>query len=1105
MAKPDPIHRKPWRWCRYSFRALRIALLSGIFLLLACLTWLRFVGLPDYLRLQVVDELARRGIVANFRSLHFHWFRGLVAEDLRVAWGGTNNPGVAIQLAEADLDVSPPLAWLRQSRLVRGFSVRRGSASIPLLVSNEPPLQLRIDDITAQVRFQEGDHWEIPRLAARLEGLQFELSAQITNTAALRRPGVGSAQDPGARERTLRLIRGFVRELQSFTNAHAGRIAVHLNLDGERIPATHGDLFVEVPSAKTVHGNLLNLRFSTRVHPPSGPDLPSQASVVLELDEVQTGHGGLSQLAIRAQLTSTSLPFVFTNATWEARADHIFLRGLRARSVALSGTTRIPEVPNLREALFDSLLQGHAGRLEIASGNPDPLTIGAPSFAFHLLATPGWTLPAKLDGTLSAGSVTDPRGQTGPARVQFDLVGVPSSDAKPPPPDVAFWSKAWPLAGRVDVELDGIRSDRVSIDHVHAVVDWNAPKLAVREIDAELYGGRLRVRGDLDVASRVATVGAESSFDPHGFDSLLGPRSLENILRYQWSSPPRIEAQARITLPPWGAKDVDWEQSVRPTVRVDGTVQVGAGSFKGIPFDEAVTSVSYDGAAWRLPDLRTSRPEGRQEISIEFSEATREYRIEGRGRVMPPVLKPVLGEQSGEIVDLFEFLNPVDAVVSVWGPWTEGTRQAILGTIVATNFNFRSQHFDRLEARVGYTNRFLVASPVRLTRGAGEAVAEGVGYDFADGRLWLTNAVNTIDPLVAAAAISPSFPEKIVPYQFATPPRVRANGTLRPKDSESADLTLSIQGGPFEFWRLKAEAIETDLLWKGSTLTLTNLSGRFFDGTLAGNAFFDLANPDDGLYRFEARIRQAELGKLLHHATEGRTNIASGLLDLDLHVHSARTSDIHSWNGAGRASLADGLLWDAPIFGFVSPVLNAVSPGLGNNRARAADATFTLEDSVIHTRDFTIDCPPAKLFYRGQLDFNQNVSAKVEAQILGNFTPMGPLFGLILRPLTKLFEFRISGTLSDVAAEPLYIPKFLLLPLQPLRLLFGLFGPGHGSSHGDPIHSQPEIPVPPEPSPTDPAPALEPRAPSASPTPAPVGETGIESPTPPKNGSRPAP
>ncbi|MBL9129537.1 MAG: hypothetical protein JNL97_17935, partial [Verrucomicrobiales bacterium] len=588
-----------------------------------------------------------------------------------------------------------------------------------------------------------------------------------------------------------------------------------------------------------------------------------------------------------------------------------------------------------------------------------------------------------------------------------------------------------------------------------------------------------------DVLSRLLSVSAESTFDLHGIDGLLGPKSRENFVRYQWASPPWTESRGRVTLPPWGARDVDWEKEVKPTVAVDGRLRVGAGSFKGIPFDQAISTISFDGSTWRLPDLRTRRPEGAQEIAVEYNEDTREYRIDARGRVLPPVLKPVLGTQSGEILDLFEFKEGVEAAVSVWGPWTEGTSQSIRGSMVASNFTFRSQPFDRLDATVSYTNRYMVASPVRLIRPEGEATADGVGYDFAEDRLWLTNAVSTMEPRVAAAAISPSFPAKLEHYRFATPPRVTANGTLKPKDTASAQLDFTVRGGPFEFWRLRAETLESDLLWRGNTLVLTNIGGRFFDGTLAGNAWFDLADPTDGPYRFEAQIRQAELGPLLRHATAGRTNVASGSFDLDLNIDSARTADLHSWNGSGHAILRDGLLWDAPIFGFASPILNAVVPGLGNNRARAAEATFTLTNSLIHSRDLTIECPPAKLFYRGTLDFEQNVNAKVEAQVLGNFTPMGPLFGLILRPLTKLFEFRAAGTLSDVKVEPLYVPKFLLLPLQPFRLLKGLLSGPEGTARHETFHTQPEIPLPGDP------PGL-----SGSETNAPPATPPAESPTP---------
>ena len=88
MAKAEPDSAKPprriWSRCRQGFRWLRILCLTTILLLLVLLTWLRVTGLPHFLRVRIVDELARRGVSAQLDALRFHWFRGLVVENLRL-------------------------------------------------------------------------------------------------------------------------------------------------------------------------------------------------------------------------------------------------------------------------------------------------------------------------------------------------------------------------------------------------------------------------------------------------------------------------------------------------------------------------------------------------------------------------------------------------------------------------------------------------------------------------------------------------------------------------------------------------------------------------------------------------------------------------------------------------------------------------------------------------------------------------------------------------------------------------------------------------------------------------------------------------------------
>jgi hypothetical protein len=561
---------------------------------------------------------------------------------------------------------------------------------------------------------------------------------------------------------------------------------------------------------------------------------------------------------------------------------------------------------------------------------------------------------------------------------------------------------------------------------------------------------------------------ARSTFDLHAADPLLPPTSRASFQRYQWEDPPDIEGSAHIILPPWNVTQPDWRNDVLPTLRLQGSFTANAGSFKSVPFSRATSSASFDGAWWHLPDIRTERPEGHQEIAVHYHQPSKIYRVEARGDVFPPVLKPILGPHSAEVLDFFSFPQPVQAEVTVWGPWSEGNHQSIQGHVHTRQFQFRDQDFDRLNAVVLYTNRTLTASQVNLVRGTNDLQAASIRYAFDSDLLDIHAATNTIHPAVVAAAISPGFPERLAPYRFDSPPRVLAHGSIRPRHPGSANLVFDIDGGPFRFWRLSADAIQGRLLWQGDSLSLTQIHARFYQGHLSGEAHFDIAESAEGRYRFHALVNDAQLADLLTEATQGRTNIAQGTFNLDLHVTDARTPDLYSWNGYGTVNLRDGLLWDAPLFGFLSPVLNTVVPGLGNNRAEHASATFTVTNSVFHTRNLSIACPPARLLYRGTIDFDQRVDARVEGQILSDLGGFGPLFGLVLRPLTKLLEFRVTGTLAEVEAEPLYVPRILFLPLQPIKILRSLFQPSTRNREDNPPEDlpTPELPPPSSPTPT---------------------------------------
>ncbi|HZO52403.1 MAG TPA: hypothetical protein VFB63_06795, partial [Bryobacteraceae bacterium] len=123
------------------------------------------------------------------------------------------------------------------------------------------------------------------------------------------------------------------------------------------------------------------------------------------------------------------------------------------------------------------------------------------------------------------------------------------------------------------------------------------------------------------------------------------------------------------------------------------------------------------------------------------------------------------------------------------------------------------------------------------------------------------------------------------------------------------------------------------------------------------------------------------------------------------------------------------------------PVLNAFAPGLGNSRARDGAASYIITNSVIHTTDLEINATAMRMQFGGTIDFNRNIDGRMEAELLRNIPAIGFLLSKILWPVTKIFEYKITGPLEQPKTEPVYIiPKVILFPFSPIKSIKDLFG-----------------------------------------------------------------
>jgi hypothetical protein len=94
-----------------------------------------------------------------------------------------------------------------------------------------------------------------------------------------------------------------------------------------------------------------------------------------------------------------------------------------------------------------------------------------------------------------------------------------------------------------------------------------------------------------------------------------------------------------------------------------------------------------------------------------------------------------------------------------------------------------------------------------------------------------------------------------------------------------------------------------------------------------------------------------------------------------------------------------------------------------------------MTNGVIFSDNLDMRSTMMRLQYAGTVDLQSKVNARVDAQLLRDTWVVGPLLSTALWPVSKLFEYQITGTLQEPQMEPVYIPKAFLAPLHPIRSL----------------------------------------------------------------------
>lgn len=988
-----------WRRCRVWFRRFRIgAWLLALALVCAGL-YVNQIGLPDFIKRRLLEPLRERGVDLEFSRLRLLWYRGIVAENVRFGRATeTTGPSLSAKLAELNLNWR---ALLRGRWEVAALGLHGGRGEWPVAGSNASLRTLVIEDIESTLRLLPGDAWALDDFRARFAGARFMLAGTLTNASALRELDfLRSAPTPASGTARDRLGR-FAEALEQMSFATPPELSLFVAGDARDPRTLTVRLALVAPEAATPWGQFSGGRLNARLFAATADTL-SRAEATLEAAQARTPWADASRLALELKLDSVPGQTKLVTGHLTARAITAHTRWATATNVLLKANWT------------------------------------------HALTNP---IPLSGQADLRAASTVTPWGRGRNAHLAVTMT--PATNVPPADASWAWWTNLQPYQLTWKAGLGGLEAENFVADRISAGGSWCPPGLTITNFHAELYHGTADGRAQLDIATREATFEIASTFDAHEFGPLLTEGARRWLDKFSWASPPHARGSGAIVLPAWTNREPDWRGEVLPTLRLAGEFAVTNAAYLGVAADWAQSHVSYTNQVWRLPDLEVGRPEGGLRLAHQADGRTKEFSSRIRSTMDLGALRPLLSTNAVRGLDLFTFTTPPVIDGEVWGRFNAPERTGGRARVALSNFTFRGEAISACATEFAYTNQVLEFFGPQVWRAEGHARADGVTVNLTTQFVHLTNAFSTVDPGAGTRCIGPKVARSLGPYHFAQPPTVRLDGTVPLHGNAGSDLHVAVSGGPFEWWKFKVPWISGTVHWHDPTVTLTNVTMAFYGGGARGWGLFDTSVELGTGCQFSVAASNVTLHALMADLTTP-TNRLEGTARATLTITHANSEDWRSWHGYGDAQLRDGLIWEIPIFGVLSGPLDGIVPGLGSSRMSEGSAQFFLTNGVIFSNNLEMRAPTMRLQYVGTVDLQGRVDAVVQAEPWRDAWLVGRVVSLALWPVSKIFEFKVSGTLDKPQAQPLYIPKLFLLPLHPFRALKELFPEGASSRSNAP-------------------------------------------------------
>jgi hypothetical protein len=581
---------------------------------------------------------------------------------------------------------------------------------------------------------------------------------------------------------------------------------------------------------------------------------------------------------------------------------------------------------------------------------------------------------------------------------------------------------------------------------------FKAPELAWDDIRAEEVVARGRYENGILFAEDLRFRDAGGSFRGEA-DFVRATRRLrfnlesdaalaERLRRHWWpeawpalrlDAPPLLALGGIIRIPETGEPRI-------PEGEMTGTLALGRFALGGADFDYASASLAMAGPRLFLRDLKLRQGAGTLEGSLLAEDGG--LRTRGVSTLAPALGLPFCpaGSPVGKVLAAIETdagsLHRFEFELA--GRFGEPRSWELDSSFEVAALRFNGLPVTRANARLQVGGGVTTFAGCRIEWPAGLPVMAGEGRTTAPTvagaetitiqgprgavRTGFKAAVCRGWPHLAVAGVVPGAAPHLPVFHLADPCRTEVEGTFEQNLGEATRLAVSLRGGGGARWPFLGRLVpldqpEVEVSLRGREARITRAEAGLFGGRAGG--IFRIGNLGrpvrscSGDLALAGVSYQGLLRLFGDPAAEAR-----GEIDLSFSFDTER-SDIGSLNGTGRAALRHGDLFAVPLFGPLSPLVEAALPelGLGYSVASEAGTGFLVQQGILRTDDFTALTPAFKMDGRGTINL-----ATREVDFFSRLNARG-LAKVATVVFSYIFEYKCEGPLDDPRWRPLHIPQ----------------------------------------------------------------------------------